>query len=171
MSGAQRQKYTLGFIRSDTNHVLLLNRQKAPWMGRWNGVGGKLDAGESPYECIVRETMEETGLMLPQYEDRGVMRWVRDGKECGGVHVFTAEVLEEEMQQYPTPRRHCHEGILDWKAMEWVLHEDNSGVVDNVQRMLVDLFGAGPHARWVSRYEGLQLVSCTYNGAGRRGEV
>lgn len=162
MPETPRQKYTLGFIRSETNHILFLNRQKAPWMGRWNGVGGKLDADETPYDCIVRETFEETGLRLPQYEDRGIMRWFRDGNDKGGVHIFTAEVLKEVMEQYQTPRCHCHEGILDWKAMDWLLHEENSGVVDNVKIMLKDLFSAGPQSLWVSSYEGSKLASCTY---------
>ena len=34
--------YTLGFIRcKDNNKILLLNRNKSPWMGLYNGVGGK----------------------------------------------------------------------------------------------------------------------------------
>lgn len=134
-------------------------------MGRWNGVGGKLDADESPYECIVRETFEETGLHIPQYEDRGVMRWFRDGNDLGGVHIFSAEVSESEMLAYKTPRVHCHEGILDWKLLEWLLHEDNTGVVDNVKIMLKDLFHAGPKSVWVSTYAKSSLVSCTYTGA------
>lgn len=157
-----RYKYTLGFIRSDSGHVLFLNRQKAPWMGRWNGVGGKLDADELPYDCIVRETEEETGLHLPQYEDRGVMRWVKDGNDLGGVHIFTAQVSDDFREKYETPRCHCHEGILDWKPLDWLLHEDNSGVVDNVKIMLRDVFSAGPSALWVSTYEQKKLLSCTY---------
>lgn len=158
----QRYKYTLGFIRAESGHVLLLNRTKAPWMGRWNGVGGKLDDGESPYECIVRETLEETGLSLPQYKDRGVMRWFRDGNDLGGVHIFSAEVSAAEMAQYKTPKVFCHEGILDWKAMEWVMHEDNSGIVDNVKIMMERLFDAGPTSLWISTYVGDRLESCTY---------
>ncbi|GEQ69279.1 hypothetical protein JCM33374_g2950 [Metschnikowia sp. JCM 33374] len=166
MTATERQKYTLGFIRSPTNHVLFLNRQKSPWMGRWNGVGGKLDEGETPHECIVRETMEETGLLLPQYQDRGVMKWIRDGEDKGGVHIFTAEVSKEEMENYKTPRCHCHEGILDWKSMDWLLHEENTGVVDNVKIMLEKLFSSGPDSRWVSSYDGNKLASCVYSDGG-----
>lgn len=158
-----RYKYTLGFIRSESNHVLLLNRQKAPWMGRWNGVGGKLEQIESPYECIVRETFEETGLRLPNYEDRGVLRWIRDGVDLGGVHIFTAEVSAQEMASYKTPRVHCHEGILDWKKLDWILHEDNSGVVDNIKVVMKDLFTSSPQSIWVATYEGTTLKSCTYS--------
>ena len=40
--------YTLGFIRcKDNNKILLLNRNKSPWMGLYNGVGGKLQSGET----------------------------------------------------------------------------------------------------------------------------
>lgn len=88
-----RYKYTLGFIYCpETEQVLFLNRQKLPWMGRWNGVGGKLDPEESPLECIIRETEEETGLKVSLYKDKGVLRWARDGADLGGVHLFVAEV-------------------------------------------------------------------------------
>lgn len=132
-------------------------------MGRWNGVGGKLDPLESPYDCIVRETHEETGLLLPQYVDRGVMRWFRDGADLGGVHIFTAEILPQEMAAYPTPKAYCHEGILDWKHIDWLLHPDNSGVVDNVKIMLQHLFDAGPDSVWISTYDKQVLRSCTYS--------
>ena len=42
-------KYTLGFIIKN-NEVLLLNRNKSPWMGAWNGVGGKIETGETNHQ-------------------------------------------------------------------------------------------------------------------------
>ena len=32
--------------------------------GKWIGIGGKLDKNESPYDCVIREFYEETGLTL-----------------------------------------------------------------------------------------------------------
>lgn len=32
--------------------------------GRWNGIGGKMEDGESPVGCAVREFREETGIVL-----------------------------------------------------------------------------------------------------------
>lgn len=155
-------KYTLGFIRCN-EEVLFLNRQKAPWMGRWNGVGGKIDANESPYDCIVRETNEETGLLLPQYESRGVIRWYRDGIDLGGAYLFTVDVTEDILHNYVTPKIFCHEGILDWKTMDWLLNPDNTGVVDNVQIMLKSLFSGSPSSVWSARYDGSILASCDYS--------
>lgn len=142
--------------------MLFLNRQKAPWMGRWNGVGGKLDQGESAHDCIVRETKEETGLELPQYKPHGVLRWVRDGQDLGGVYLFTAEVSEEVMASYKTPISYCHEGILDWKTLDWLLHPENTGVVDNIKIILKSLFSAPPSSTWIATYEGHKLTSCEY---------
>lgn len=152
-------KYTLGFVRAG-DKILFLNRQKAPWMGRWNGIGGKLDAAETPLQCIVREAYEETGLSIEEWQDRGVMRWFRDGADLGGVHLFTAEISEAEATKYPTPYVHCHEGILDWKLYEWLVDADNSGVVDNVKIMLQDLWTATPTTVWESHYEDMVLLRC-----------
>ena len=48
-------KYTLCFIKRD-NEFLMLNRIKAPNMGLWNGVGGKLELNEDKFQGIKRET-------------------------------------------------------------------------------------------------------------------
>lgn len=142
--------------------MLLLNREKLPWMGRWNGVGGKLDANETPLECITRETQEETGLKVDSYVDRGVLTWHVDGEDRGGVHLFTADISKEQLLKYPTPIRFCHEGVLDWKHFDWVMHEENSGVVDNIKIMFRDLFKATPKALFTSKYSDGLLISFVY---------
>ena len=55
---------TLIYIRRD-GKTLMVHRNKKPndmHMGKWNGMGGKLEPGESPEECTVREAREETGI-------------------------------------------------------------------------------------------------------------
>ncbi len=52
--------------------VLLLRRTTEPNRGLWVAPGGKLEHGESPAECAVREMREETGLVI----DRPVLRAV-----------------------------------------------------------------------------------------------
>ena len=56
----------LVFIRNPKGEHLLIQRSKAPNLGCWSPIGGKLDMhlGESPYECARRETQEEVGLEL-----------------------------------------------------------------------------------------------------------
>ena len=57
---------TLVYLKRN-NQTLLLYRNKKEKdinQGKWIGVGGKLKNGESPYECAVRETYEETGYRI-----------------------------------------------------------------------------------------------------------
>lgn len=56
----------LVFIKNDKGEHLLLLRAKPPNLGTWSPIGGKLETaiGESPFECAVRETAEETGLRV-----------------------------------------------------------------------------------------------------------
>lgn len=56
----------LVFLENAAGEQLLLLRAKAPNLGVWSPIGGKLETGigESPFECAVRETQEETGLVI-----------------------------------------------------------------------------------------------------------
>lgn len=53
----------LVFLENTDGEHLLLLRAKPPNLGIWSPIGGKLETaiGESPFECAVRETHEETG--------------------------------------------------------------------------------------------------------------
>ena len=56
----------LVFLENAAGEHLLMLRAKAPNLGSWSPIGGKLETGtgESPFECAVRETQEETGLAV-----------------------------------------------------------------------------------------------------------
>jgi 8-oxo-dGTP diphosphatase len=56
----------LVFLENTAGEHLLLLRAKPPNLGSWSPIGGKLEMaiGESPFECAVRETAEETGLVI-----------------------------------------------------------------------------------------------------------
>lgn len=56
----------LVFIGNAAGEQLLMLRAKQPNLGVWTPIGGKLEmtTGESPFECAVRETAEETGLVI-----------------------------------------------------------------------------------------------------------
>jgi 8-oxo-dGTP diphosphatase len=53
----------LVFLENMAGEQLLMLRAKPPNLGIWSPIGGKLETatGESPFECAVRETFEETG--------------------------------------------------------------------------------------------------------------
>lgn len=125
-------RYTICFIKQG-NKILLLNREKPDWMGMWNGVGGKIEAGETPIENIKREIYEETGIEIEKVEDKGIVTWTVDGVKTGGMHLYLVELPMTVL--YETPRK-TDEGILDWKEIDWILHPDNIGVAHNIPYFL-----------------------------------
>ena len=75
---------------------------------KWIGVGGKFEDGESPEDCALRETREETGLTLTRWRYRGLVTFVSDRYETEYMHLFTADGW------IGTPKEECDEGELAW---------------------------------------------------------
>ena len=77
---------TLCYIRQG-GQCLMLHRVKKENdlnQGKWIGIGGKFEDGESPEDCMFREVNEETGLTPAEYRYRGLVTFVSDH----GVHAF-----------------------------------------------------------------------------------
>ncbi len=60
------RKYTLALLFDQTKtQILLMKKSKPEWQkGKLNGIGGKIEADETPLACIVREIQEETSIKL-----------------------------------------------------------------------------------------------------------
>ncbi len=60
------QKYVLGFaLDYDLRKVILIRKEKPLWQkGKLNGVGGKIEEGESSLDAMIREFEEESGLYI-----------------------------------------------------------------------------------------------------------
>jgi 8-oxo-dGTP diphosphatase len=123
-------KYNICFFKQG-NNILLLNRERPSWMGCWNGIGGKLEPGESPRHSMVREISEETGIHEAEYQlaYKGIVTWSVDGGALGGMYLYIADLSEDV--HYTTPVKTA-EGILDWKPIEWIMHAKNMGVASNI---------------------------------------
>ena len=100
---------TLCYIEKD-NSYLMLHRIKKDIdenKDKWIGVGGKLEEGESPEECLLREVKEETGLTLKKYQYRGFITFVSNQWGTEYMHLFTATEYDGEIKV-------CNEGTLEW---------------------------------------------------------
>jgi 8-oxo-dGTP diphosphatase len=64
------QEYACGFLFSpDRKRVLLIRKNRPAWQaGKLNGVGGKLEAGESPLDAMIREFREEAHLSIESWQ-------------------------------------------------------------------------------------------------------
>ena len=141
----QQFSHTICFLRQGES-LVMLNRRYAPNQGLWNGVGGRIEPGETPSEGIIREIQEEVGIsLLPeQVQSKGYVTWWwlndDDGLPTinrGGMHLFCAELPGE--LPYPLPLR-SEEGLLDMLPAAWITEEGNTGVVSNIPFIFRYLF-------------------------------
>jgi 8-oxo-dGTP diphosphatase len=112
---------TLGYILSpDGRQVLLVHRNKRPddaHFGKYNGLGGKLQAGEDVVACMRREIKEEADLECVELTLRGTVSWPGFGK--GGEDWFGFIFRVDAFAG--TPRAENPEGTLAWVDVERVL--------------------------------------------------
>ena len=62
-----------------------------PNAGKWIGIGGKFEEGESPDECMLREVREETGLLLTEYHFHGIIQFRSDAWEYEDMYLYSAK--------------------------------------------------------------------------------
>jgi len=111
MDGYKVMLTTLCYIRSeDGERYLMLRRDKKAHdlnEGKWIGVGGKLEPGESPTECLLREVREETGLTLTEWEFKGIITFINDRWGDEYMLLYEGTRFEGELTD-------CSEGTLEW---------------------------------------------------------
>jgi 8-oxo-dGTP diphosphatase len=105
---------TLGYVLSpDGRRVLLVHRNRRPddaHFGKYNGLGGKLEAGEDIVSGLRREVREESGLDCDELALRGTVSWPGFGK--GGEDWFGFIFLVTRFSGQP--RADNLEGTLEW---------------------------------------------------------
>lgn len=100
---------TLCYIEKDGKYLMLHRTKKKNDINKdkWLGIGGKIEDGESPEECIIREVKEETGLKLNTYKLRCAVTYVSTNWETEYMYVFTSNDFTGELIE-------CNEGDLQW---------------------------------------------------------
>ena len=84
------KKTTLCYNEKDEKYLMLYRDKKEhdPNEGKWIGVGGKLEPGETPDECVAREVFEETGLTPERFVYRGLIHFVSDLWEDEDMYLY-----------------------------------------------------------------------------------
>ncbi len=146
---------TLAYLkRGDSTLLLYRNRKKNDEnAGKWIGVGGKFEFGESPEECMCREVLEETGLSPTDYRYRGIVTFVSDGF-CEYMHLFTVSAYTGSLTV-------CDEGELAFVPDEEICKLP----MWDGDRVFLDLIARDvPFFSLKLVYSGDQLIQTILNG-------
>lgn len=107
---------TLCYIKCDGHTLMVYRNKKANdiHQGKWNGLGGKFEAGETPEECVIREIYEESGLSIHNPKMCGLLMFPNFKGNDWYVFVYTASDFTGELIDSP-------EGKLEWIPDEKLL--------------------------------------------------
>ena len=147
---------TLCYIEKDGCWLMLHRVKKENDLNRdkWVGIGGKFEENESPEDCLLRETLEETGLRLTDYRLCGVVTFVSDRWEGEYMWLFHASGFEGCLKD-------CDEGTLEWVPIEQVAALPQWA---GDRLFLEKLRENSPFFTMKLRYEGENLVEAVLNG-------
>ena len=108
---------TLCYIENDGSYLMIHRVKKKNDMNhdKWIGIGGKFEAGESPYDCALREIREECGIVPKNLRYRGIVTFVSNEYGTEYMHLFTAMGYEGEVDY------DCDEGRLVWVKKSEIL--------------------------------------------------
>ena len=147
---------TLCYVEQNGQTLMLhrVKKENDANRDKWIGIGGKFEDGESPEDCVLRETREETGLTLTSYRYRGLVTFVSDRWDTEYMHLFTADSFSGTLCD-------CDEGVLEWVSRE---HRDAlpAWAGDKIFLRLLD--ENAPFFSLKLRYEGETLREAVLNG-------
>jgi 8-oxo-dGTP diphosphatase len=100
---------TLCYVKQDGKTLMVYRNKKLNDIheGKWNGLGGKFEDGETPEECVRREVREEAGLVIQNPRLHGLLMFPKFKGNDWYVFVFTATDFSGELIESP-------EGRLEW---------------------------------------------------------
>jgi 8-oxo-dGTP diphosphatase len=152
---------TLGYVLSpDRSQVLLIHRNARPddqHLGKYNGLGGKIEADEDVVAGMRREIREEAGIECDELSLRGTISWPGFGKRgedwLGFIFVVSAFS--------GTPYTRNPEGTLEWVPVEKIMELP---LWDGDRHFLPLVFDHDPRAfHGVMPYREGRMVSWSYS--------
>jgi 8-oxo-dGTP diphosphatase len=111
---------TLCYVKAGGKTLMIhrIKKENDMHYGKWNGLGGKLDAGETPEECVMREVEEESGLLIQNPQLKGILTFPKFSKdEDWYAFIFVADKFKGELID-------SNEGVLKWIDDEQLLNLD-----------------------------------------------
>lgn len=109
-------KTVLAYIFNDKDEILMLYRNKEENdinEGKWMGVGGHLEKGETKDDALIREIKEETGLDVKEYKFLATL-YFYNGDYSEVMYLYRVDKVEGTLKE-------CDEGDLKYIKKEDIL--------------------------------------------------
>lgn len=115
---------TLLFFIKD-GKILLAMKKRGFGAGKWNGVGGKIEAGETIEDALVRESVEEVSMKPLSWTKVAELDFIQDA-ETDPWHMYVHAYLSEEWEGEPTESEEMKPQWYDLDAIPYeVMWEDD----------------------------------------------
>lgn len=140
---------TLGYIVDETRTKVLLvhriGRDDDEQLGKYNGLGGKVERDEDIAQAMIREIREEASIEVTELELRGTVAWPGfNGRDVFGfvflISGWTGEIPESNV-----------EGTLGWHDIATMMELP---MWDGDRHFLPLVFDGGPQFHGVIPYDG-----------------
>ena len=145
---------TLCYVEKDGKYLMIHRVKKINDINKdkWVGIGGKFEERETPFDCIRREMLEETGLVPNKLNYRGLVTFISNEFGTEYMHLFHTDDFSGKLTE------DCTEGNLEWvdkdKITELPLWEGDKIFLDLLRQDV-------PFFSLKLVYEGSKLVSHT----------
>ena len=152
------KRTTLCYIEKDGRYLMLrrADTKQDGSAGKYQGVGGKIEAGETPEQCLLREVGEETGLTLAAFTLRAEVDFFSDLYEDERMYLYTAVPAGDGIPSA------CDEGVLSYIPISDV---PTLPAWEGDRIFLRLLAENAPFFHLALYYEGERLVKATLDGS------
>ena len=135
---------TMIYLKRDDSYLLLYRNKKKNDIneGKWIGVGGRREIGETIDECAIRETKEETGLDVHSLSCCGEVLFVDEN--------FKIMMYVYEITDFSGELIECDEGDLKWIPIKDIY---NYPMWEGDKAFLPSLINHGPYFKMEVRYK------------------
>ena len=132
------KKFVVIFLfTKDYKKVLMVKRNKPPYKGCWNGIGGKIEENETEIQATIRECYEETEIKLDNPKLFITYIYPETNQMNKGTNLSVLYDFIDEVQV-----KSNYEGIYEWKDINFALDFNNKELAGlaNITQFIKEIF-------------------------------
>ena len=140
----------LCYLKKDEQYLLLYRNKKANDMneGKWVGVGGHVEEGETIDQAAIREVKEETGFHVHSLSCAGSVLFIND--------IYQEMMYVYEITDFSGKEIECNEGELKWIPIKDIY---NYPMWEGDKEFLPLLINHAPFFKMKLTYKNKELVA------------